>query len=187
MNANSDTTNPMVHVTWLDDDEAKTEFPLDDLQSAAELAAAEDLWLDSVTSNCTDLGLLLDRLAPLANPELDEISVNEITVVVATRLGGGYCFVPYGSNEAGVELLGSGSASWLSGGPCVFDQREKLLRLGDFYWVDTRGDAEQQRVAVGRFTDEAQGLTAVVKASIFFSFDADGELQCELDNWPQDE
>ena len=28
---------------------------------------------------------------------------------------------------------------------------------------------------------------AAVEASIFFSLDADGELVCELDSWPQDE
>lgn len=186
MTNESETTDLTLHIAWYENSEARTEFPLNDVRAAADLAAAEDLWLDSVRCNLTDLGLLLDRLSPLANPDLDEIDVNGIIVVVADRVGGGHCFVPY-SNEEGVEVLGSGSASWLSGGPCLFDQSEELLRIGDFYWVETRGDAEQQRVAVGRFDDEAQGLAAAVEASIYFSFDSGGELVCELDDWPQDE
>lgn len=183
---NDDLGRYSLRVNWYESD-AETDFRLTDVESVRQLILSEDLWPDGFSSDCPSPVVVLEALASLANPDFDELHVNGMIVVVAHRTEGGHCFVPSSSNEEGVEVLGSGSASWLSGGPCVFDQSEELLRLGDLYWVDTRGDVEQQRVVVGRFPDPSAGLAAAVEASIFFSFDANGELHCELDNWPQDE
>lgn len=96
------------------------------------------------------------------------------------------CFVPH-SEEAGVEVLGSSFANWETGFACVLDQSEMLLRFDDLFWVETKGDLDQQTVAVGRYKDAGAGIAAAAKASFYFSIDADGDLVCELDNWSQDE
>jgi hypothetical protein len=176
----------LLHVSWYRNDDAPAEFGLGDVAQVEQLMSERDLWPYEISSDCPDLAVVLDHLSPIASPDIDELTVNGVTVVVADGLDGGHAFVP-ASNEPAVVVLASGSASWLPGGPCLFDQREELLRFGDLYWVDTSGDAAQQRIFAGRFTDQAAGLAALAEASIFFSFDAAGELVCELDSWPQEE
>ena len=146
----------------------------------------ENLLPVDFSSDCEDLVLVLEAIAPLIDPDFDEGTVNGVEVVVADHCDGGHWLVPTRDHHE-VEILGSGSAHWLSIGPCSFDQSEDLLRLGDLYWVDTHGDVERQRIVVGRFSDPATGLAAAVGKSKFFRFDASGSLECELDSWPQDE
>jgi hypothetical protein len=175
-----------LHVDWYGGGGAPTEFRLSDVERVRQLIMDDGLWPNSFASDCVDLSLLLEQLAPLANPDLDEVVVNGTTVVVAHHIDGGHAFVPYSDFEL-VDVLASGSSTWLGAGPCVFVQGEQLLRLGDLYWVDTSGDSSQQRLVVSRFADAATGLAAAVAASCFFSFSSDGELVCELDEWPQEE
>jgi len=172
-------------VEWWDGG-SRSEFLLDEIDEVARVMHEESLQPVGFSSNCEDLVLVLEAISPLIDPDFDEGSVNGVDVVVAEHCNGGHWLVP-ALHQAEVELLGSGSAHWLSIGPCSFDQAEDLARLGDLYWVDTRGDVEQQRIVVGRFSDPATGLAAAVDKSVFFRFDASGSLVCELDSWPKDE
>jgi hypothetical protein len=173
-----------LHVEWYDDD-TRCDYRLSDAAAVGRLALEDDLVAVSFSSDCPDRSRLLECLAPLAHPDMDEIDVNNVAVVIANGPGAGSSFVPM-DDEPGVEVLAAGSATWASGGPCEFAQYEELLRFGQLYWVNTTGDSERQRVAVGRFDTEADGLAAAVAASFFFSFDPDGELVCELDSWTQE-
>jgi hypothetical protein len=175
-----------LHVDWYDEADAPCNFLLSEVAAVEQLALERNLAPRSFTSDCTNLVEVLECLAPFASPDLDESEVNGTTVVIANGVGKGFAFVP-GSSESGVEVLASGSASWLSGGPCEFHQYEALLRFGDLYWVETTGDSEQQLVAVGRFATKADGLAAAAEASAYFTVGPTGELVCELDEWPDDE
>ncbi len=162
------------------------EFALSDVQAVKALAEQLDVLMYSFSSNCPDLGFVLECLEPLADPGLDEVNVNAATVVIASTEEGRPVFVPR-SDEPGVEVIASGSSTWLPGGPCVMAQYEELLRFGNLYWAEATGDSDQQSTVAGRFDDPTDGLAAAVEVSLFFRFGPDGEIICELDSWPQDE
>lgn len=172
-----------LEVVW-DDTDAQAEFRLDQVDVIHQMIVSDDLWADTFWSDCDDLIVVLEALAPLAVLNFDEIEVNGVTAVVADSTEHERCFVPH-SEAAGVEVLQSSSSSWETGGPCIFDQSERLLRFGDLYWVETRGDLDQQTVAVGQYTDANAGIAAAATASIYFTLDTSGKVTCELDDWPQ--
>jgi hypothetical protein len=180
----TDLSGYSLEITWHDDD-ARTDIRLDEVEVASQVIADDDLWIESFSFGCDGLARMLEALASLANPDFDELGVTGLTVVVTDRAAGGHMFVQYSSAD-GIDMFDSGSASWLNGGPCVLDQIEKPLRLGDLSRVDTSGDAEQRRGAVGRFADPDEGLATDVDAPILLSLDVDGQLVCEFDKRPQD-
>lgn len=166
---------------------AKTEFRLDEATQLVAMVVEQGFIIDSITSDCPDVGFLFEQLAPLGIPENDEIKVNGILTTYAKHADGTAALVPWGSNEPGVGLLVSGAAHWDSAGPCTFDQYEDLLCIGDLYWVHTSGDLEARRLVVGRFSDPDEGLRACVEASCFCHFSKDGTAYCELDDWPSND
>ena len=117
---------------------------------------------------------------------MDVVDINGIEAQVATTPTGHFGFVP-SVDTPGVEILAISSASWLPGGPAVFDQSETIYRFDNLYWSEARGDAENQCVVVGHFETEELGIRAAALSSVFFSVSANGKLICELDDWPNDE
>jgi hypothetical protein len=174
-----------LQVTWFEV-YREDDFRLDEVEAVQQMMKREGLSPESFTTDCDDLVVVLEALAPFAEDCDDEIVIDGVDVAVGTGPDGGYCFVPE-SEQNGVEVLASNSASSNSGFACMIDESEKLLRYGDLYWVETLGDLDQQRVVVGRFTDPSAGLAAAAEASFYYTLDPDGRLRCELNTWSEDE
>jgi hypothetical protein len=157
-----------------------------ELSGAKEAIDSTKFWPASIA--CEALGTVdaLEVLACLADPDMESVVINGIEARVVEDATGGYCFIPVVEVD-GVEVLDSGSSSWLPGGPCVMEQFEQICRYRDLYWVEASGDSESRCVAVGRFDDLIKGVSAAVEASLYFSIDAAGVVTCELDEGPQEE
>lgn len=175
-----------LHIKWYPESAAPVDARLNDVPEMVEHMLQHDLYPVEITSDCPDLARLLEHIFPLGRLGGGEVTINDRTYFTGANLSGGATFVPE-TDKLGVDTIASGSSSWLSGGPCVFDQFEDIIRVGDLYWVDTVGDAQYRRLFVGRFTDPDEGLAAAVRNSFFFRLDDKGEPVCELDSWPQDE
>jgi hypothetical protein len=163
-----------------------TQLATSDLNEIRKVLESSNSWPASITIEWPDPIDVFEYLAPLSDCDLEETKINGISVVNATTTNGTPAFVPVEYQDE-VEVLVSGSSSWLSGGPCVFEQHESILKFNDLFWVNTSGDSENEVVSVGRFADDQAGLQAAVIASTYCSFLADGTVHCELDEWPQDE
>lgn len=160
------------------------QIELGDLEGIRAAAARTQLHIESFDTNCEDFLEVLEALSPFAEHFSwgDETVIDGVQVEVAFHVNGGNWFVP-NQYESCVNWIADGKASWETIGPCIFDQGESLLSLGNLYWVDTHGDMDQQRVVVGRFDDEEQARAALAEASIYFSYRPETGLVCELDNW----
>lgn len=163
-----------------------TQLATSDLNEIRQVLESSDFWPESITCDWPNPVEVFEYLAPLSDCDLEETKMNGISVISATTADGTPAFVPVEYQDE-VEVLVSGSSSWLSGGPCVFEQHETILKFRDLFWVSTTGDSENQVVSVGRYADDVAGLEAAVIASTYCSFLADGTVHCELDEWPQDE
>ncbi len=153
----------------------------------SELAAAIDgriSWPVSFECEALSVREALEALSPFAHLDMDVVDINGIEAQVATTPSGDFGFVP-SVETPGVEVLAVSSASWLSGGPAVFDQSETTYRFDNLYWSEARGDSDNQCVVVGQFETEEQGIRAAVQSSVYFSVSDNGELTCELVDWPQ--
>ena len=155
----------------------------------SELAAAIDgriAWPVSFECEALSACETLVALSPFAHPDMDVVEINKIEAQVATTPSGDFGFVP-SVETPGVEILAISSASWLPGGPAVFDQTETIYRFDNLCWSEARGDSDNQCVVVGQFEAEEQGIRAAAQSSVYFSVSDNGELTCELDEWPHDE
>lgn len=156
------------------------------LSELADVIDGRSAWPYSFECESLSVCETLVALSPIAHPDMDVVEINGIEALVATTPNGDFGFVPF-SETPGVEIMGFSSASWLPGGPAVFDQSETIYRFDKLYWSEASGDAENQCVVVGQFETEELGIRAAARSSVFFSVDDNGKLSCELDDWPQDE
>lgn len=176
---------PMLRVKWYGR-RKPLELPLGNVHQLKEAIDASTSYVAELTCHAVDFMTLTEILQPIADPELDEISINGVMVVVGTTSDGRSVFVPERSSP-GVEHLFTSSASWLSGGPCVFEHRVEILRFGDLYWVNSSGDLDYTLAVVGRYETESEGIRAAVEASSYLELGPGGEVRCELDDWGHEE
>ena len=170
----------VVSIRYWDGEEVH--IALDDVDLINSTAAETSLDIDSFETNCDDFVTVLEALAPFAERFGwgDELLIGGVGVEVADHVNGTSWFVP-SSDAAGVVWIDSGRAAWETIGPCIFNQSEDLLRMGNLYWVNTHGDTDQQRIVVGRFDDEVEAIKALAEASIYFTFHPEKGLICGLD------
>ena len=181
----------LLRVSWYTEtDLTHQNFRVRDIPLIKGLIENNDYQLAWLMSDFDDLGLVVAALAPLAYADYDDrsVSINGYELSGADAPDGEYAFVPSLPYEfPGVYELGSGSASWLPGGPCLMQQYEYIFSLSDIYWVHAEGDSENGRRVVGRFETLKEGLAAAVAASNYFSINRRGKLICELDSWPHEQ
>lgn len=162
------------------------DLPTSAIDAIREILDSSPAFPRSITCDWPVILEVFEHLAPLADGELEELKINEVAVRNAVRTDGSPTFVPDGY-ENGIEVLASGSSTWLPGGPCVFEQHETILKFNDLYWVNTTGDLENQVVSAGRFEDPIAGLRAAVSASLYCWLLDDLTVHCELNDGPQEE
>jgi len=175
-----------LHIEWHPEAAAPVDARLSDVPEIVEHMLQHDLYPAEITSDCPDLARLLEHIFPLGRLGGGEVTINGRTYFTGENLEGGATFVPETGNP-GVETIASGCSTWLSSGPCVFDQFEDIIRVGDLYWVDTVGDIECRRLFIGRFSDPDEAITVAVPNSFFFGYNDNGELVSALDSGPQEE
>ena len=174
-------------INWDPDDLESARFTFDQIEEARKAIEESDHEVGSFTTDCEHLSEAVRLLSPLAVQEMDEwTEIDGHTMRVVATGDGVLGFLPQ-SDHPDAESLARGSASWLPGGPCVFDQYEEIYRLGNMYWVEAQGDNASALAIAGWFDDPAEGLRAAAEASQYFTVLPNGKLACELDEWPQDE
>lgn len=156
-----------------------------DIEKIGEILESASTWPSSIICDWPNVIDVFEHLALLVHQHIEEININGVAVHAAVNFDGTPALVP-SVDDDGVEVLASGFSYWLPGGPCAFYQHEAILKFNDLFWVRTVGDLETRTISVGRFTDEAAGLKAAVDASVYCTLSKDGDVYCELDEWPQE-
>ena len=181
----------LIFIEWSPPDGTQTrEFTIDELSQFRSQAATNEWHIQSVITSSSDVVILLDVLTGYAVLDLldvDDFELNGVELEIASSPSG-WMLVPR-SSVLGHELveIAYSDASWLPGGPVVFEQSEGIYRLGDMYWSRAAGDVELACAYAGSFPTESEGVAAAAQVSTYFSVVEDGTIRCELDDWPNDE
>jgi hypothetical protein len=162
---------------------------VDDLRERLRAASESETEVASVTLLGEEIEPLLVVLAEYLEAKdwsASDMNINGEEAIDAQSPSGVRALVP---NEyaSGVVCHSYSDASWLPGGPVVFDQSVGIYSLGNLYWVYARGDSANYCISVGSHPAPPDAIAACVEVSPFHSFSESGELLCEVDDWPNEE
>jgi hypothetical protein len=134
----------------------ETSFTLLDVPEIAALVDEHDLPVRSISSGCNDLVLLFKNLAPVHRHRFGAITINGIKVVTAEDQYGNRALVPCITELVAVEVdfffLDSSSEDYRE---C---HRDRLFRMGNYYWIYTNSENVQRNLVIGHFTDDEKAL-----------------------------
>lgn len=134
----------------------ETSFTLSDVPEIAALVDEHDLPVRSISSGCNDLVLLFKTLAPVHRHCFGAITINGIKAVTAEDQHGNRALVPCITELVAVEVnfffLDSSSEDYRE---CY---RDRLFRIGDYYWIYTNSENVQRNLVIGHFTDDEKAL-----------------------------
>jgi hypothetical protein len=176
-----------ITVAWSTaDEDGDTEFGTHEFPALRERAEREGWEINAIGTDCTDLWPLLAVITERSPTDQDAPTLNGDRLFRARTPHGEDVLVPDDSVKGVVTEFYS-DASWLPGGPVVFDQNEGIYSYDGVYWARSVGDSEADCVCVGPYPNWRDGVSAAAEASSFHYVDQNGDIRCELDDWPNDE